>query len=396
MKKAILQVADTGPLESLVIMLRSVGYDCYLPNESLRRQLRQIGCDTVLDIDSLVKGMGYERPMALPAAGPGDMSTADLYVDIKAHRCYGLIVRSWPNLKSKVLWYRINGGRPEHVIRKCKACEGYGQVGGMDASFNSPKCGHCNGTGVGEDCGDEVNPPCPILTPNQWYKVCCGCSNTGTEDGVSQCSICRGTGLNPRAYSCWPPFYRIDDYYSRRGRDRLCTTAGRPICLIHNLRGWGYQPLVDSFRRMGVSCYGAGSPDGLIDHSEVPLLLSQALCMVHLKSSDAPGYALYEALAAACPVVCTRRLIWKNRMEDLLIPNETCLVFDREGHQGLTDEDVRNCTREVEEHLQRLKDKTENLRIGLNGYTCLKEAIWSKTRQQDVDSLHQFMSHNFG
>lgn len=32
MKTAILQVADTGPLESLVVMLRSVGYECFLPD----------------------------------------------------------------------------------------------------------------------------------------------------------------------------------------------------------------------------------------------------------------------------------------------------------------------------------------------------------------------------
>lgn len=340
-KTAILQVADTGPLESLVVMLQAAGYNCYLVGTDLKTELRRIGCDTVLDIDSLVRGWGYDKPMPLSSAGMRLMLSADLYVDVKAHRNYPKVVQRWPNLKDKVLWYRINGGKPEHVIKPS-----------------------------GEDCGDEANPPCPILTPNQWYKD------------------------NQRAYTCWPPFYRWDEY-----KKRNAWNGGSPwnpaVCLLHNAGGWGYNLLFDDMRRLGVKIYGAGSPDGLVQHREVPWLLSTCLCMVHLKSSDAPGYALYEALAAGCPVICTRRLIWRCRMQDLLIPEETCLVFDRETHDGLTEQDVKDCTAEVAGHLDRLRDPAENRRIGEAGRQRLQQIMWNPSRESDVASLKEFLRRHF-
>lgn len=338
MKIAILQVADTGPLESLVVMLRSVGYQCFLPSDTLKARLRGIGCDTVLDVDGLVSSMGYDRPMSLPEAPINSMDTADLYVDVKAHRNGPLVTKKWPNLRGKVLWYRINGGKPEHVIRT-----------------------------DGEDCGDEVNPPCPVLTPNMWYA----------EPGP----------WGDKAYACWPPFYRFDEFGPRK------VAKGPPICLIHNVAGWGYQALIPAMQKLGIKLYGRGSPDGLISHAEALAKLSSALCMVHLKSSDAPGYALYEAMAARCPIVCTRRLIWRNKMEKLLIPGKTCLVFDRETHDGLSPEDVAECTREIVAALDWLKDPKENARIGNAGRAQLKKLMWDET----VDSymLQSFMERLF-
>lgn len=327
--RALLQVADTGPLESLAVMLRSAGIEPCLPSRQLRDQLRDWGCDTVLEIDSLVKGWGYDRPFAMRELS--DFNDADLIVDIKAHRNGPIITRKLPRFEGRILWYRINGGQPEHVP------------------------GH----------GDEVNPGCPILTPNQWY--------TGRSD----------------AYVCWPPFYRIDEYYDELGR----SPVDKPICLIHNLHGWGYQALSDNMRKLGVRCYGLRSPDGMIRHSEVAKALSRALCVVHLKSNDAPGYALYEALAARCPVVCTRRLIWRCKMQELFVPNDTCLVFDRETHDGLTDEDVERCTEEVREAILRLTDPSENERIGTAGYRRLMQIMWNE--KQDNASLSAFMRRNF-
>lgn len=361
-KLAILQVADTGPLESLVVMLQSAGYTCALPNDKLKRQLRDIGCDTVLDIESLVRGMGYEQPFALSEVGPESMNDAALYVDIKAHRNGPKVVSKWPKLEKRILWYRINGGKPEHVIKS-----------------------------DGTDCGDEVNPICPILTPNRWYadKVV----ETTTEANSEWKTHAPAPWLG-KAYSCWPPFYRFSDYFDSHAREYY--KAEDPICLIHNLQGWGYGALIDNMRNFGVKCYGAGSPDGLINHAEIPRKLSTALAMVHLKSSDAPGYALYEGLAAACPLVVTRRLVWRNRMEDLFIPNETCLVFDRETHDHLSEEDVASCTLEVHQHLSTLSDTKENRRIGLAGYEKLKQIMWSDKRAEDVESLREFLDRHFG
>lgn len=340
MKRAILQVADTGPLESLVVMLRSVGYQCYLPSEKLKDALRKIGCDTVINVADLVRGMGYEAPMLLATADVEDMNYFDLYVDVKAHRNYRKVVAYFPHMENKVLWYRINGGKPEHVI---------------------------NARG---DHGDEVNPPCPVLTPNLWYRDL------------------------PNSYACWPPFKRMTDYWATHGRGEYPNLRS-PICLVHNFDGWGYGKLKEGMLDLGVGIFGEGSPSGLIPHQQIPNLLSKSLCYVHLKSSDAPGYALYEALSAACPVICTRRLIWRNRMEDLLIPNETCLVFDRETHDGLSDTDVVECVNEVRENLKRLSNLEENKRIGMAGYERLKKVMWNPQDKADVHTLQNFMTGAF-
>lgn len=225
---------------------------------------------------------------------------------MKAHRNGPKLWQAFPALKERTLWYRINGGKPEHVI---------------------------NERG---DHGDEINPPCPVLTPNQWYKD----KSVMSRGGLSN------------AYTCWPPFYRFDEYLDRYPRK----PTEPPLCLIHGIEGWGYRDLVEPMRKLGVGCYGVNAPDGLINHRDIPKRLSKALCMVHLKSSDAPGYALYEAMAAGCPIVCTRRLIWRCRMEELLIPGETCLVFDRETHEGLTKKDVEECLAEVGGHLRELRN----------------------------------------
>lgn len=335
MKIAICQVADTGPLESLVTMLGSVGYKCVLPNSELRSMLVKLGCDTVLSVEQLVDSMGYERPIPLEKVGPEYMKSADLYVDVKAYRNGPKVWKQWSNLRNKTLFYRINGGKPEITSK-----------------------------------GDEIDLPCPILTPNRWYET-------------------KGPWSH-HSYTCWPPFLRFNDY---RVRKHPVTS---PVCLIHNVRGWGYRDLVDVARaECKIKIYGRSSPDGLISHSAVPEMLSQAICMVHLKSNDAPGYALYEALAASCPLAVTKRLIWRCRMEDLFTSGLNCLTFDRRTHNSLTESDVKECTREIKEALTQLSDPSENKRIGEAGHNRLKEIMWSTKNPDDVGSLQKFMDKCF-
>lgn len=359
MKTAILQVADTGPLESLVVMLQSVGYRCYLPSSSLKEELRRIGCDTVLNVADLVRTGSYEQPMELPEAGFKDMDSADLYVDIKAHRCYNKVTARWPNFKGRVLWYRINGGKPEHVVKS-----------------------------DGFDCGDEIDPPCPILTPNQWYSQTC------LMDDCNELSDLLSTPkivvLVEKSYCCWPPFVRLKGYLGRR-----LEKYSRPMCLVHNLVGWGYGALVSEMQRLGVAMYGDDSPDGPLRHDHARGRLMSALAYVHLKSSDAPGYALYEAMASGCPVVCSRRLIWRMQMQELLIPGKTCLTFDRETHDGLTDKDVEECTVEIRCHLRDLSKPDYNRQIGDAGREQLMKVMWSASDPLCVDSLASFMGRNF-
>ncbi len=348
MKTAILQVADTGPLESLVVMLKTAGYWCHLPNERLRGELRSLGCDNVTDVAGLVRSWGYDQPFPIPEAGPDAMQFADLYVDVKAHRNGSRVIERWPNLKGKVLWYRINGTAPEIVA---------GQ-------------------------GDEVNLEHPILTPNLWYRD----DPKGNEfwNGKSP----TGPNWGGMAYAIWPPYHRFHEHLPRHE-----APFTEPLCFVHNLAGWGFGPVTEEFRRMGVRCHGVRSPDGLLSHRDVLGRLTRAVCMVHMKSSDAPGYALYEAMAAGCPVVVSRRLPWRNRMEELFEEGVTCLAFDRPTHGPL---DVADCVREVKGHLDRLTDQVENRRIGQAGRDRLASLMWGEQRPGDVESLNAFMNNHFG
>ena len=319
MKLAICNVADTGPLESLVVMLRTVGYTCVLPDRKLKDYLRLIGVDTVVEIHSLVSNMGYDAPIKLPEVGISAMQNA-LYVDVKAHRNFERVRAKFPN--QEVLWYRINGGEPSNTK------------------------------------GDELNPPCPVLTPNQWYK--------GRDD----------------SYTCWPPFFRMHEYLRKGMYDD-------PVCLTHNLVGWGYGKLLPAMRKLGVKCYGNRSPDGAVEHKYIPGLLATAKCLVHLKMSDAPGYSLYEALSAACPIICSRKLIARNRMEELFEPGETCLVFDDVDGESNPDK----CVLEILSALQVLGSQRENWRIGEAGRARLKSIMWSSTR--NAKSLKDFMERMY-
>lgn len=371
-KRAILQVADTGPLESLVLMLESAGYECLLPGERLRNWMREIGMDCVLDVEDLIHWMGYSRPLCklqeadlstMKFANVGKDAVPTILVDVKAHRSYSKIVKEWPNFAGRVLWYRINGGKPEHVVK---------DLGG----------------GAKYDAGDEVNPPCPVLTPNQWYG----------NGLVETTPVERTEGFKTKqpcpSYTCWPPFLRFNNMQDKY--PRITGQYTPPICLIHNIEGWGYRDLMPSLQEIGVGMYGRGSPNGCMTWEESMKRLSKSIAMVHLKSSDAPGYALYEALTLGVPVICTRRLIWRCRMQDLLIPGVTCLTFDRETHDGLTPEDVRNCVAEVRHHLDYLYAPETNRKIGEAGRNRLREIMWSETRESDVESLKKFMATHFG
>ena len=138
------------------------------------------------------------------------------------------------------------------------------------------------------------------------------------------------------------------------------------------------------------------SPDGLVQHREVKALLTRTLCMVHLKSSDAPGYALYEALASGCPIIVSRKLAWKNRMGDLLEPSVTCLAFDRETHDPFAPGEVEQYVGEINEHMQQLRYPAVNRKIGEAGRQRLLDLVWKSTSAVDVGSLHDFWRRNFG
>jgi hypothetical protein len=337
MKLAICQVADAGPLESLAVMLRSAGYEPHIPNDTLRHLLKCAGCDTVFDPKALTAGMGYD-PVDFPEATPDDVSRCDLYVDIKAHRNGPKLWNVWPHFEGRTLWYRINGGKPEITAKG----------------------------------GDEVNLTIPILTPNLWYR------DNDNWGGM--------------AYACWPPFAKWEQYQTTR---RLEKTAA--ICLIHNLKGWGLSEIAGILRDRlgsdGIRFYGAGSPDDVLQHSEVPELLRSAICLFSPKTSDCPGYSLYEALAAACPILLPRRLIERMRMEELFEHGETCVCFGDPYQTDWEGANAEACAQEILDSLEWLGALHENRRIGRAGRDRLRKLMWNEER--DGDSFRAWMATHF-
>lgn len=353
MKTAICQVGHPWSLESLVIMLDAVGYRCKILNHALRDQLKSWDCDTIVDAQSVAKSWNEALLFGLREAGPQDLMTCDLYVDTKAHRNGPKIWDHRPHLENKTLWYRINGGRPQNVPGK----------------------------------GEELNPPCPVLTPSRWYgDDCVTTTPSDKKEGFVTRSPCR-------SYSCWPPFARWYQF----DKPRSPNPNGMPFGLTHNVSGWGYGDVAAALRVLGVQCYGSGSPAGLALHDLLPEMLSTARAYVHMKANDAPGYALYEAIAAGCPVIISRRFVDCNAAQELFEDGITCLLYDRTDAEGQID--VATCVEEVKQALLKLSDNRFNQIIGENAKKRLKSLMWNRGVGYVTDSvtaLQTFMTRHFG
>lgn len=311
MRKAIINMADTGAMESTLHMLTMIGYDCYRPDESLLQVLRKIGLSNVLSVDDMVKDWGYARPRLDKITREGDMEDCDLFVDTKAHTNYNLIVDRWPNLKDKVLWCCLNGGDPKK--RK--------------------------------DGLPWTDPPCPILTNNQWYLD------------------------YERAYTFIP-------YYTRFNERFRLDFRSPPICLVHNVQGWGYGEHLPKLKELGVRFYGGGDGnEKLLSHADAMFRLAAASCLMHVKVGDTVGYAMLEAMASECPFFCTQFYIDECRLHDILIPGETCLTFN-----------VNN--------LDSLKEQWEDTKgmakIAKTAKSHLLEMMW-----RDVYEFEMFMREHF-
>jgi hypothetical protein len=188
-----------------------------------------------------------------------------------------------------------------------------------------------------------------------------------------------------KAYAFWPPFALWDAFQRAR-------TPGTypPVCLVHNQAGWGYGVVGERLRAsIGLKCYGGyGSPDGCYPHAELPKLLAGTGCMVHLKSVDAPGYAVYEAMAAGCPVVIPGRFIYRCRAGTLLERGVTCLVFD--DHDEPSRHDDEECVREVHRAVAMLEDPVINRRVGEAGRDRLRGLLWN-----DAAGFAAFLERHF-
>lgn len=364
--KYVVTCGHPGSLESLVVMLRAVGHEVYLPDRDLTGQFKQAGMDTLTDPEWVAKNWGYDLTFRLPRVGPTAFESWTrlgglVYADTKAHRNGPRAVKRWSGLAGRVLWYRINGGEPADVPGK----------------------------------GPELDPGCPVLTPDLWYR---------SWDGPPANPLPAATLA--RSYVCWPPFAQRDRFTRT---DRVARVYGPPVCLVHNLEGWGYGEVAARLRHresVGLRCYGGhGSPDGHKPHRDLPGLLSSTLAYVHLKSVDAPGYSLYEAVYAGCPIVIPRRFVLRCQAQELFQEGKTCLTFDvptedavpvvepdRERYCPI---DTDECVREVEAAVAQLTDPETNLAVGLAAKATLERLTWSPDRAADVESFSAFLSREF-
>lgn len=174
---------------------------------------------------------------------------------------------------------------------------------------------------------------------------------------------------------------------------------GPPICLTHNLNGWGYGEVGEILSdEVGLKCYGGyGSPDGLYPYDKTPNLVRKSVCLVHLKSQDCPGYSLYEAMALGVPLVLSRMLIDWCKMHELFVEGETCLCFDEGSSEGGAKDgkvfpiNAVECAREAAERVRQLQDPVLNAKIGLAGKAALNKIMWSPRATSSLESLTKFL-----
>ncbi len=347
MKLAILQMSDTPQVESSAVMLRAAGYEVMVCGPSVRDELRRIGCGTVVSVEQAIQWGCDALDPSIRQATLTDMERADLFCEIKVNNI-AKVQERWPRLVERTAFWRVNGARPEHVIR--------------------------TRDGKREDCGNEMDPGVPTITNNFWYS---------RPEGV------------PRPndnYTFWPPYPRALDFNPMNR-----TGTGDPFCLCHAVGSWGFGCIVPQCEAMGVKVYGVRSPAGSVQHSEVPRIVASGLCMVHLKGSDCPGWALYEALLGGCPVIIAKWLIARGLYYDLYRNGETCFTFGVECDEtGRGDAKYDQCVEEIRTLLHYLKQpvNADHVRgVGIAGRKRLLELMWDAER--DGQAFRDYLGRMF-
>ncbi len=373
---AIFQNGDEPQIISTAVMMKAAGYDLMYCGPHLRDQLKQAGCDSLYSVEHMSR-LGYDNvDPAIKEATPDDMAKCDMFLEIKV-RNVEPIVNRWPRLKGRIAYVRVNGSQPE-------IC---------------PKG------------GDEVNLPCPIITACLWYgtpryrdgKMVQAqavqeheASRPVTmEQLLSDARSIKYGDTGGMAYVMWPPYPRSFDYDVI---DRRKTTPPytNPFCICHSARAWGYGGILSECVDLGIRFHGNNSPAGQVSHSQVPGICATGIALVHPKSVDCPGWALYEALLAGVPVVTGRLLNSRMLAYDLLDHEVTCYEFGVPAtlEYGRGDPDLPGCLRDIKHALERLSDPEENRRIGEAGRKRLNELMWRSDR--DGHSFRCFMARHFG
>jgi len=192
-----------------------------------------------------------------------------------------------------------------------------------------------------------------------------------------------------KPFQCYMPFDNVQGLKPKKWPGDL-----PPIGLLHNAKGWGFKHIMDRVRdKTGLRVYGSyGSPDGLLPNNRVGEELTNSMCFVHLKASDCPGYALYEAFATATPVVVTDLFIERMKFHELYENDVTCLTWGK-GSYKVTGEDIVEYMEEkadamveqIADAVNKLEDVEDSMRIGEAGYER-----WRKLTDWTHEKKHAF------
>lgn len=381
-KVALCRISDIEPLLSILPMLDRAGYDCVLPDRTLRDELRDMKCRNVDEFKDMHSRWGCEMPPShLKEVGPSMMNSCHLYIDVNGQN--GIIAQErYPNLKGRILCYFINGGDPRDTWDKGDNITPAYPI--MTTARHYEGTLYCPGPHPNKEIFTSDNPPRPEgYWTNDNFKHPMQLSDP--FDGHVINYLCPwGCGpLKPapwldKTYLFYPMFTRWD-----RIGDR--PTNGRyddPVSFVHNCMGWGCGHFVEPARKMGVKAYGGGnSPDKMVPHEKCLQILQSALCTVYLKGGGAVDYSILEPMAMGCPTTFHESYRYNTRLYDLLIPGETCLTWHDESSMAA-------CIRQLE-------DPKENQRIGENGRKKMTELIWSANNTREIEEFTSFLNRCF-
>jgi len=168
----------------------------------------------------------------------------------------------------------------------------------------------------------------------------------------------------------WPPYYRMFDSSARPDFDQFMITV------IQNASGWTNVPLFEKLRdnpRTRLELYGGGPPDWsrVVPHPKMLARIRKACAMFHLKTTDTPGYAVMEAVLQGVPVILPPVFLRTTEMTNLFEDGKTCVLVPQ----------VQETEQHLAEVFERLKDSSENRRIGLAARERLLEfSNWEKNK----------------
>lgn len=171
---------------------------------------------------------------------------------------------------------------------------------------------------------------------------------------------------------------------------------GPPVDLLHNAYNWGMRSYIDEIiSKTGLQIYGSyGSPAGLIHNDKVPELMKNARAFVHIKASDCPGWALWEAFASATPVVVMSLFTRRMKFEDLYIDGETCLtwgdnIFEQDKEdpriiREFVDREMPKALEELYAKVDKLKSDPEYAHeLGMRGHLAWKKKVeWTPEKAE--------------